>query len=111
MGLAILMALPPVMSMYVESTVVEVRAVKHAIIGESSDRGGVRDTAGVRKLMCQLLFTGTRLNSSVFDLKDPPVIDISTKAGETTWQYENDLKTLDWLVPGDGIRSRKSSLW
>merc|ERR1712187_816277 len=109
--LAILVALPPIVTTYVDPSMVEIRTVKHAIIGESRDHQGIKDTDGVRKLMCQLLFTGTRLNASVFDFKDPPIVDISSKTGEKVWKYEKDLNALDWLLPGDGIRARKSSLW
>merc|ERR1712187_776677 len=99
------------MGAYVETKTVEVRTVKHAIIGESQQNEGIKDTDAVRKLMCQLLLTGTRLNASVFDFKDPPIVDIKSKTGRNTWTYENDLNALGWLVPQDGIRESKNSLW
>jgi inosine-uridine nucleoside N-ribohydrolase len=97
---AILLALPPVFNRFVKGTPVTVRAVKHTIIGKSSENPGIVDPSELRKLVLQCIVTGTRLNSSIFDFKNPPEIKLDEGQSKvSTWCYDEHKDALLWLLP------------
>jgi hypothetical protein len=99
---AILMALPPVFNTFVKAPrETRLHGVKHTIANLDKVDG-----AQMRKLILQCIFTGVRLNSSVFDLQDPPPIPLNGLDGEgdgqsspSSWCYDHRKQALLWLLP------------
>jgi hypothetical protein len=97
---AMLVALPPIFNRFVTSTAVTVRSVKHIIIG-NTDEPGLIDTNGLKKLILQCIVTGTRLNSSLFDLQEPPPIPLEEGQRSSSWCYDKRKEALNWLMPNE----------
>jgi hypothetical protein len=97
---AMLVALPPIYNRFVTGTSTTVRSVKHIVIGSSNDPGIV-DTSGLKQLILQCIVTGTRLNSSLFDLHEPPAIQLEESQSSSSWRYDKRKEALNWLMPNE----------
>merc|ERR1712070_871465 len=94
--LAILVALPPFVHKYIRGTPTTVRSVTHTIIGLTAEENGATDTAAIRELIFQCLFSGTYLNDSRFDMGSPPQVPLS---GDKVWTCKDPRDALDWMLP------------
>jgi len=101
----VLAALPEVLSRFTKGTSIQVRSVEHFIIGRTKEDHGLRDNlSGIRGLIYQCLFTGTRLNASEFDLKLPRRTPLSSDGGY--WEFDQRESALDWILPNPDIENQ-----
>lgn len=98
--LALLAATPHILDKVVRATTYQVRSVNHLIYGESAEMTSVLDGGAqkIQGLIFQLLFKGTRLNNSEYDLKQPPVIEIGSNGNRVEWRFDPREEALDWLI-------------
>merc|ERR1719436_1963535 len=95
------MALPPVLHRFVRGKTVTVRSVTHSVVGYSDSDNGIVEQSELRKLILQCTVLGTRLNSSVFDLEDPPAIQLDEGKTGSAWKYDDRKESLNWLLPAE----------
>lgn len=105
-ALGICAALPMVVERFLTATPVSVRSAMHYVVGLSKASPGVKFPNDVRRMLYQSLFSGVLVNTSIYDMGEPPRLPLQMKKEDPQeeWEYSRAQDALQFILPTPSAR-------